>query len=205
MGCAGRCARAPSRTWHRPAPSRRRAKDRFVQGGVDVLPLACLLLVAQRQQDPDGTVEAGQVIAERGRARRHRGLPRHTREIRQAADGVRDAGKAGPVPVGAGLAVTGDPQHDQARVELVQHLPAKAPFLERSGRKFSHKMSDSPTSFLKMLGPSGVRRSTVTDFLLRASLSQASVSPRWWRYRNCGRDRPRTDARPSAPRRRTRP
>src|SRR5262249_46387701 len=46
------------------------------------------------------------------------------------------------------------------------------------GRKFSQTMSALATRPLKSLAPSGWCRSMVTDFLLRASLSQVSVSPR---------------------------
>src|SRR5208337_336946 len=46
------------------------------------------------------------------------------------------------------------------------------------GRKFSHKMSVFATNPLNRSAPSGRCRSMVTDFLLRASLSQVSVSPR---------------------------
>ena len=46
------------------------------------------------------------------------------------------------------------------------------------GRKFSHRMSVCSTSRLNSSTPSLRCRSMVTDFLLRASESQVSVSPR---------------------------
>ena len=106
------------------------AKHRLVQRSVDVLSLAGALAVAQGHQDADTAIEAGQVIAEGGRARGHRRSSRHSREKGDAANGVCDAGKAGTVLVGAGLPITGNAQHDQARVDLAQHLPAESPLLE---------------------------------------------------------------------------
>ena len=47
------------------------------------------------------------------------------------------------------------------------------------GRKFSTRTSDFETSLMKSSTPLGRRRSIVTDFLLRASESQASVAS--WR------------------------
>ena len=44
------------------------------------------------------------------------------------------------------------------------------------GRKFSTRTSDFETSLMKSSTPLGLRRSIVTDFLLRASLSHASVA-----------------------------
>jgi hypothetical protein len=57
----------------------------------------------------------------------------HAGEKGDAADRVRDAGKTGSVAVGAGLAIAGDAQHDQAGIDLAQHLPAESPFFEGAG------------------------------------------------------------------------
>ena len=48
------------------------------------------------------------------------------------------------------------------------------------GRKFSTSTSDFDTSLMKSSTPFGRRRSIVTDFLLRASESHASVAS--WRF-----------------------
>src|SRR5450759_3018232 len=62
-----------------------------------------------------------------------------TGEVGQAAEGMRDVGEARTAAVGAGLAETGDPEHDQAWVDLAEHVPAQAPGLHRAGAKVLHQ------------------------------------------------------------------
>ncbi len=109
------------------------AEHRFVERRVDILPAAGLLLVAQREQHADATVEAGEIVAQRRRAGRHRGALGHAGEIGQTAHRMRDAGKPGAVLVRTSLAIAGDAQHDQSRVQLVQDFPTDAPFLHGAG------------------------------------------------------------------------
>src|SRR5450759_3011359 len=50
---------------------------------------------------------------------------------------IRD--RARTAAVGAGLAETGDPEHDQAWVDLAEHVQAQAPGLHRAGAKVLHQ------------------------------------------------------------------
>ena len=90
----------------------RAAEHRFIQCRVDVLADAGLLAVTQRHQDPQTAVQTGQIIAQRGRARRDRRTLGHSGQIGNTADGVGDACEARSVLVRAGLTVAGHPQHD---------------------------------------------------------------------------------------------
>ena len=53
--------------------------------------------------------------------------------MRQAANGVRDAGKSGPVFVRAGLSIAGEAKPDQALVAIFQINRAEVPFFQCAG------------------------------------------------------------------------
>jgi hypothetical protein len=154
-------------------------EHRLVQRRVHVLAFAGALFVAQRHQHPDAAVQAGHVVAQGRGARRHRRAAWHAGQVGNATHGMRDAGKAGAVLVGPGLAVACDTQHHQARVDLLQHVPAQAPLFQRAGAEVFAQHVGLLDQMLEHLGAvGGMRRSSVTERLLRDSLSQVSVSPR---------------------------
>ena len=85
----------------------------------------------------------------------HRHTPRFGTQMPQPAHGLAQHTESGLGAVGAGLTESRDPQHDQLRVQGMQHLPAQAPIFHRSGleildqhigmlRQFQHR-------FLSML------------------------------------------------------
>ena len=106
----------------------------LVDGRVDHLAFAGLLPVVQRGERAEGGVEARETVAERDAgARGHAvGFAHH---IAQAAHGFTDGRVAGAGGIGAGLAVAGDADHDEAGVDGFQGVVAEAPFLERAGAK----------------------------------------------------------------------
>jgi hypothetical protein len=109
------------------------AEDRFVDADVDDLALAGRLAVAQRQQDADRAVEAGQVVTHGRGPRNHRSFAGETCEVRQTGKTVRDVREARPPAIRPGLSVARDPQHHQPGVGLAQLVPAESPFLHRAG------------------------------------------------------------------------
>jgi hypothetical protein len=117
------------------------AKHRLVQRRVHVLPFAGTVAVAQRHHHADAAVEPGHVVAQRRRARRDRRAARHAGQVGDAAHGVGDAGEAGAVLVRAGLAVAGDAQHHQARVDGCSTSQPRPHFSSVPVRKFSHSTS----------------------------------------------------------------
>ena len=152
------------------------AEDRFVDADVDDLTQAGLGLVPQRQHHADHSVQAGHVIAQRGGAGDDGRLAGETRQIGEPADGVRDVRETGPAAVRPGLPISRNAQHHEPRIGLAQHLPAQAPFLYRAGAEILHQDVGLRDQFDEELGALDLRRSMVTDFLLRASLSHASVA-----------------------------
>jgi hypothetical protein len=85
----------------------------------------------QRRQRAQAGEGCRQLVADADAHAGRRGR-RIADDISQAAHGLADRAEAGPVRVGAGLAVAGDPDHDQARVDLREFVPAAAPFLHRA-------------------------------------------------------------------------
>ena len=89
----------------------------------------------------------------------------------QSTEGVADTAETRPVLVGSGLSVAADPHHDQARVDLLQDVPAQAPFLQRSRLKVFDEnigLFDQPLENFAGLGLVQIRR----DRLLVAALGQ---------------------------------
>ena len=108
------------------------AEDRFVERDIDHLP-ACLLAAAEREQRADGAIEAGDVVGKRGGARRQRRPAGDAGEMSEAAEGVRNAGEARAVLVGASLAVARDAHQHQAGVHGLQLVRPQAPLLHGAG------------------------------------------------------------------------
>jgi len=107
-------------------------EHRLMQGDVDHLSLAAIdLAVVQRSQDADHAMQRGEGIADR-HAAAHRHPPRLAGEVAQAAHRLADHAEARQVAVRAGLAITRDAQHDEARIQLRQHIPAHAPAFQRT-------------------------------------------------------------------------
>ena len=108
-------------------------EHRFVKTDVDHLAGSACAYMQQCDQHADGSVQAGEIVAERRRAGRHRRAIRHAGKCGQTANGVGDAREAGPVPVGPGLPVSGDAQQDQLGVDAREFVPAEAPAFQCSG------------------------------------------------------------------------
>ena len=108
-------------------------EHRLEKREIDDLAEARPLPLAKRHQHAERPVHARHVVAERGRAGRHRRAAREAGEVSEPAEGMGDAGEARPLAVGPGLAVAGDPQHDEARIGSRQFVIAEAPALHCAG------------------------------------------------------------------------
>ncbi len=118
-------------------------------------PTPRLLPIAQRQQHAQAAVEAGHVVAQGGRAGRHRHALGHPGKVGEPPHGVGDPREAGAVLVRAGLTVAGHPQHDEPRVDFVQHLPADPPLLQRPGAEVLAQDVRTSDQLLEQLGALG--------------------------------------------------
>ena len=111
-------------------------------------PRPVCLAVAQRDHDADRAEQAGDVVAQRHRARQHRRLAGKAGQVVEPAERLRDVREAGAAAIGPGLAVARDAQHHQPRVGGA-HAPSQ-PSPHSSivpGRKFSISTSDLASSF----------------------------------------------------------
>jgi CoA transferase family III len=109
------------------------SEHRFVKTDIDHLAVSARAYMHQCDQHADGSVEAGEIVAERRRAGRHPRAVRHAGKCGQTADGVGNAREAGPVPIRPGLPVSGNAQQDQLGVYAREFVPAEAPAFQRSG------------------------------------------------------------------------
>ncbi len=105
----------------------------FVQAEIDDLPAPAGIARPQRHQHADRAVHARHIVAERGRAGRHRRSARHPGEMGQATEGMGDSREAGTLAIRPGLTVAGDAQHHDAGIDARQNLIAEPPLLHRAG------------------------------------------------------------------------
>src|SRR5262245_17964094 len=91
--------------------------------------------MAQRDHRPERPKDAGEIVGHRGRARRNRRAVGIAREVREAADGRRDATEARPFTLRSGLPEGRDTDHDQRGPYRRERVPAEVPALERAGAK----------------------------------------------------------------------
>jgi len=112
--------------------------------------------VVQSHQHADGTVQGGQRVPD-GDTAAHRNLSRLAGEVAQAAHGFPDGAEARKIAIGTGLSITGNPQHDQAGVDGLEHIPTQPPFLHRAGPKVLDQhialADEPPGDFLALGGP----------------------------------------------------
>ncbi|MNL05973.1 hypothetical protein D3C87_1265920 [compost metagenome] len=126
----------------------------FVQGAVDHLALTGALAVLQRRQRAHAAVGRRQRVAD-GYPHPRRGAVRLADDAAPAAHGLADAAEAGARRIGAGLAVTRDPHHDQTRVGLHEIGGGQAPLLQRAGTEVLDQdvgLGDQVTRRLLALG-----------------------------------------------------
>ena len=108
------------------------AEGGFVERGVDPLPFAGGVAVAERGHDAEGREEPRHVVGVDGRGPGGRPVGRPV-EIPGAPEGRGDGGEARPLAQGPRLTEGGDAGHDQRRPELVEILPAQSPGFEHAG------------------------------------------------------------------------
>ena len=107
-------------------------EHRLVERHVHHLPVpAVAIALAQGRQHADGAVKRGERIAD-AHAHAHGHPPRLAGQVPQPAHGFADHAEPRPIPVRAGLAVAGDAQHDQARIDRRQRLVSQPPALQRA-------------------------------------------------------------------------
>ncbi|MNI28339.1 hypothetical protein D3C73_821120 [compost metagenome] len=103
----------------------------FIQGGIDHLAAPGAFARLQRRQGAHAAVGGGQGVADRHAHARRRPV-RLADDGAPAAHGLADAAEAGARGIGAGLAVTRHPHHDQARIGRHQVGGGQVPLLERA-------------------------------------------------------------------------
>ena len=106
-------------------------EDAVVQPDVDELTAPGLLSCAQRQQHAEGAVETGQVVGQRRRSRDKRRGIGLAGDVGEARVRLRDACETGQAGLRPGLAVGGDAQHHELRIDREQIGEPEAPSLHR--------------------------------------------------------------------------
>ena len=132
---------------------------------------------------PIRAVQAGERVADADADSRRRPI-RIAGQVTHTADCLGDTAETRPIAIWPGLAVAGDAHHDELRIPGPQGVRSQAPGFELSGAVVLDDAVDALREPAHQVGPSGVRMSIVTDFLLRPSVRHIiDVSPRGNRHR----------------------
>ncbi|MNN52755.1 hypothetical protein D3C81_1674720 [compost metagenome] len=114
----------------------------------------------QRRKRAHAAIGRRQGVAD-GHAHARRRAVRFADDAAPAAHGLADAAETGARRIGAGLAVTRDPHHDQTRVGLHQIGGGQATLLQRAGAEVFDQdvgLGDQVTRRLLALGRAQVHR-----------------------------------------------
>ena len=98
-------------------------EDRLVEADINLLPNPCRFRRPKRHNDAQRAIEARHVVRQGRRARRSRRTVWVASKERDTTESVSDAAKTRLLPVGAGLPIATDPQHNELRVYDTEDVP----------------------------------------------------------------------------------
>ena len=114
-------------------------KDRFVKPNIHHLAAPSFAPRFHGQHGAHGTVNARKIIRDGGGTWRDRRTIRIARQIGKPTKSIANAPKARAAAIGPRLPIAGNPHHDQARIDRMQHIPANAPFFHCARLEILHQ------------------------------------------------------------------